>query len=87
MTDIVERLLKRGANALLVKEKPDLHYDAVYEIERLRAENDGLRKAVKEAKDAEHQRWVKALLKVLPEEKAALFREICVAAAMGESDE
>ena len=40
MTDIVERLLKRGANALLIKEKPDLHYDAVYEIERLRLELD-----------------------------------------------
>ena len=47
MSDIVERLLKRGANAQIIKEKPDLHYDAVYEIERLRAENERLREALK----------------------------------------
>jgi len=42
MTDIVERLLNRAANAVVIKEKPNLYYDAAHEIERLRAENKKL---------------------------------------------
>jgi len=40
MSDIVERLLNRAANAVIIKEKPNLYYDAANQIERLRAENE-----------------------------------------------
>ena len=42
MSDIVERLLNRAANAVVIKEKPNLYYDAAHEIERLRADNEKL---------------------------------------------
>lgn len=38
-----------------------------------------LRAELAAAKNDERRNWVKALLEVLPEEKAVLFREICVA--------
>jgi hypothetical protein len=45
MSDIIERLLNRAANAVIIKDKPNLYYDAAHEIERLRAENEKLRDA------------------------------------------
>jgi hypothetical protein len=36
MTDIVERLLNRATHAMIIKDKPNLYYDAASEIERLR---------------------------------------------------
>lgn len=46
------------------------------ENEALRAENARL----KDAEDMEHRIWIKALLKHIPEEKAVLFKNICVTA-------
>jgi Xaa-Pro aminopeptidase len=34
LTDIRERLLNRAAHAVIIKDKPNLYYDAAYEIEK-----------------------------------------------------
>ena len=34
LTDIKERLLNRAAHAVIIKDKPNLYYDAAYEIEK-----------------------------------------------------
>lgn len=49
MSDIVERLRNRALAAAIIKDKPDLYYDAAHEIERLRAENETLRRDVRTA--------------------------------------
>jgi hypothetical protein len=41
--DIIKRLLNRAVNAEIIKEKPNLYYDAAHQIERLHAENEKLR--------------------------------------------
>jgi hypothetical protein len=46
--DIIKRLLNRAVNAEIIKEKPNLYYDAAHQIERLFAENAKLRAALKE---------------------------------------
>ena len=47
--DIIKRLLNRAANAVIIKEKPNLYYDAAHQIERLHAENEKLRDALIDA--------------------------------------
>lgn len=57
-------------------------------VERLRADLAAERERADKAKATEHKQWVRALLRVLPEERAVLFREICLArAALGGGDE
>lgn len=46
--------------------------EAADAIERLTRERD-------EASNTERLKWIRALLSVLPEEKAVLFRDICLA--------
>lgn len=45
MSDIVERLLNRAANAVIIKDKPNLYYDAAHEIECLRSRIEGAEEA------------------------------------------
>ena len=47
MKDILERLLSRATHTFIIQGNPNLYYDAAHEIERLRAENEKLRKALK----------------------------------------
>jgi hypothetical protein len=42
VSDIIKRLLNRAVNAEIIKEKPNLYYDAAYQIERLHAEIEKL---------------------------------------------
>ena len=49
MNDIVGRLAKRATVTEIIKDNPKIYYDAMYEIERLRAENETLRRDVKTA--------------------------------------
>ena len=41
--DIIKRLLNRAVNAEIIKEKPNLYYDAAHQIEQLYDENEKLR--------------------------------------------
>jgi|LakMenEpi03Aug12_release.lakeMendotaPanAssembly.Ray.scaffolds.fasta_scaffold11833_13 hypothetical protein len=47
--DIIKRLLNRAVNAEIIKEKPNLYYDAAHQIEQLYDENETLRRDVKTA--------------------------------------
>ena len=49
--DIIKRLLNRAVNAEIIKEKPNLYYDAAHQIERLFTENAKLRAALKDSGD------------------------------------
>ncbi len=58
MTDIVERLLNRAMAAMIIKDKPNLYYDAADEITRLREKNGKLRQALKAlAKHCNEMEW------------------------------
>ena len=47
--NIIKRLLNRAVNAEIIKEKPNLYYDAAHQIEQLYDENEKLRRDVKTA--------------------------------------
>ena len=49
MKDILERLLSRATHTFIIQGNPNLYYDAAHEIERLRAENETLRRDVRTA--------------------------------------
>ena len=53
---------------------------AAKQIEMLMARVAELEAAMKAARDIEQRVWIDALLENLPEEKAVLFREICLSA-------
>ena len=47
--DIIKRLLNRAVNAEIIREKPNLYYDAAHQIEQLYDENETLRRDIKTA--------------------------------------
>lgn len=48
--DIIKRLLNRAANAEIIKEKPNLYYDAAHKIEQLYSDNERLERIILELK-------------------------------------
>jgi|Laugresu1bdmlbdd_1035124.scaffolds.fasta_scaffold30278_3 thiamine kinase-like enzyme len=48
--DIIKRLLNRAVNAQIIKEKPNLYYDAAHQIERLFSDNERLERLILELK-------------------------------------
>ena len=84
MSDIIERLLNRAANAVIIKDKPNLYYDAAHEIERLRAAYEAMDKMLREAN--QHFMRVDMERNKLRAENETLRRDVKTA-VMGDSAE